>query len=445
MQISLKFLGSRTLTSKFIVLTSLAILGLFIALFVYKFFRLALTIPLLLVGASSLLIGFAIRTLPSGNSPTTLEKTLKAIRVLAIFSGLIFVMLSFGFILINLIAFASASKTDESNRYKNLGRYSRDNSSFWLRDELLGYKYKQGEKGITSRSVLVDQKDIVKDVIYDVTYNIDESGNRISGYPEDYDRSAVFVGGSFTFGEGLQDSESLPSFFALKSGFRAYNLGMHGYGPHQGLMQLSHPELRKERFGSEKIDIVFYRFIVDHISRVAGYSSWDPIGPCYQLNENNTLDYVGNFEECKSSLKTVLIDPVLKKLSTSNELWTTRISKKLLNYRPSQISENDLQNFIAVVKAMKEESFQMGAEFVVLIEDVYIQKSDNQIICKINKTASQVSKMLEREGVTALPFSSFYSSGECVNGEYVIRPFVDNHPSRTANERWSDQILKFVD
>ena len=447
MRLFRKLRASKSFNFRFFIFVFWAVLGVLFASIAYKYFRLALTIPLLLVGGSFLLAGYAIGAFCSGYSSQAPVKYLKALRVSAILLGVTCVILSLGFSVFNLITYfwSPTSAAGQSYKRKNLGRYLKDNSSFWLSDALLGYKYKYNEKGITSRSVLVNQDDLVEDIIYDVTYNIDESGNRTSVYPRNYARSAVFVGGSFTFGEGLEDSESLPSLFALKSGFKVYNLGMHGYGPHQGLMQLSHPELRKKRVGSEKIDIVFYRFIVDHVSRVAGYSSWDPLGPCYRLDEKQSLKHVGSFEECKSPLKAVLVEPVLKRLSSSNEPWTSSVATKLINYRPAGSSQKELQTFLAVVSAMRDASSVLGAKFVVLVEDVEIQRLDNERkTCRINQNADQIVEQFKEEGIEFLRFSEFYSSNDCVNGDYVIRPFEDNHPSRAANQEWSSQLLRFV-
>ena len=274
----------RKLNSRFIAFAFLAILGIFAAIVIYKYFRLMLTLPLLLLGASLLFLGIAIASMRLGGPSEKIFKVLKIVQALFVFFGLVSVMISVAFSFLNLLTyFSSLTRVErQAMKMKNLGRYSSDNSTFWLPDALLGYSYKPSEKEITSKYVLVDEMNSIKDILYDVTYNIDDFGNRVSLSPvrQKYGRTAIFVGGSFAFGEGVEDSETLPSLFALKSGLRAYNLGMHGYGAHQALMQLSNSDLLEKRVDSQKVDIVFYRFIVDHVSRVAGYSSWDSLGPC---------------------------------------------------------------------------------------------------------------------------------------------------------------------
>lgn len=441
--------GSRTSNSRFFAFVFLAVLGVFAAILVYKYLRLVLTIPLLLFGVSLLFLGIAIASVRLGESSKKIAKSLKIAQALIVFFGLLAVMISVAFSFLNLLAyFSGPTKAGRQGlRPKNLGRYLSDNSTFWLSDNLLGYSYKPNEKGITSKSVHVDEANSIKDILYDVTYNIDEFGNRVSLSParQRYGRSAVFVGGSFAFGEGLEDSETLPSLFALKSGFKAHNLGMHGYGPHQALMQLSSPALRKKRISSSKVNFVFYRFIVDHVSRAAGYSSWDPLGPCYRLDDDQVLQYLGSFEECKSPLKAILVEPALKRLSSSSEPWTSSVAKKLINYRPAGSSKKELLTFMAVVNAMRDASSLLGARFVVLVEDVDIGQLDKkQKVCRKNEYAAEIARQLKSEGITVLSFSEIYLPNVCVNGDYVIRPFEDSHPSKAANKVWSTRLLDFV-
>ena len=81
------------------------------------------------------------------------------------------------------------------------------------------------------------------EVVYDVVYNFDSHGLRMT--PPDGESGGeciLFFGGSFAFGQGVADHETLPSLVGQKTGgrFRAYNVGFHGYGPHQMLYALEH-------------------------------------------------------------------------------------------------------------------------------------------------------------------------------------------------------------
>ena len=225
MKVSGSLSSIRNLNSRFFAFVFLTVLGIFVAILVYKYFRLVLTLPLLLLGASLLFLGIAIASMRFGGASKKIVKSLKVVQALLVFFGLLAVMISVAFSFLNLLAYFSSLARAERQGLKmmNLGRYSSDNSTFWLPHSLLGYSYKPSEKGITSKYVAVDEINSIKDILYDVTYNIDDFGNRVSLSParQNNGRSVIFVGGSFTFGEGLEDSETLPSLFALKSGLRA--------------------------------------------------------------------------------------------------------------------------------------------------------------------------------------------------------------------------------
>ena len=95
----------------------------------------------------------------------------------------------------------------------------------------------------------VTSKKMIKDgqVFYDVTYTINKYGLRVS--PHDLKenitntynfKNILFFGGSFTFGEGVNDDENLPWKIEKKSNYKlkSYNFGFHGYGSHQMLRTL---------------------------------------------------------------------------------------------------------------------------------------------------------------------------------------------------------------
>ena len=86
-------------------------------------------------------------------------------------------------------------------------------------------------------------KIVGNDRVYDVTYSTDSHGFRVT---PGFDPGAsiagtiAFFGGSFVFGEGLDDNETLPYHLAAHLGFRyrIVNAGFSGYGPHQMLRLL---------------------------------------------------------------------------------------------------------------------------------------------------------------------------------------------------------------
>ncbi len=107
--------------------------------------------------------------------------------------------------------------------------------------------------------------------------------------------NVVFFGGSYTFGEGVGDHETMPYFFAKEGDgkFNVYNLGFHGYGPHQMLRALETERLKTIVDGP--VHLVIYQGIQSHVDRVAGNTFWDHYGPKYMLMPDGSVRYQGPF------------------------------------------------------------------------------------------------------------------------------------------------------
>lgn len=193
-----------------------------------------------------------------------------------------------------------------------------DNSAeYSMPDDLLG---SVPIKNI-SKSVSRYYKD---DLLYSVKYTIDDKGMRISTPSNEVNfkdqKCVIFFGGSFTFGHGVNDDQSLPYLISkLSDGkFETFNLAFNGYGPHQMLAILEN-SLEKEA-----IDCVpqyaIYTGIINHVRRTGG-EGVDKHGPRYVFNSDGQIVRDGNFDsdgmKTDKSFKDGYINIPLKILSKS--------------------------------------------------------------------------------------------------------------------------------
>ncbi|MGA7385265.1 MAG: SGNH/GDSL hydrolase family protein [Methylocella sp.] len=131
--------------------------------------------------------------------------------------------------------------------------------------------------------------------VYSVDYTIDSNLLRETRSAET-GPTIVFFGDSFTFGEGLNDADTLPQLFADSLGRkqRVLNLGFSGYGPQQFLA-----ELQTGRFdgviGAQPRLFIFMT-TAGHAARTACKSSWVVRGPRYAL-ENGQVALKGACDE----------------------------------------------------------------------------------------------------------------------------------------------------
>ncbi len=87
------------------------------------------------------------------------------------------------------------------------------------------------------------------------------------------DQFAVFFGCSFTFGDGLNDDETMPYYFEkLNPGFRSYNYAFFGYSTRHMLTWIDKFELGKQI--AEKKGIGVYVYITDHVNRNTPSAGW---------------------------------------------------------------------------------------------------------------------------------------------------------------------------
>jgi hypothetical protein len=84
---------------------------------------------------------------------------------------------------------------------------------------------------------------------------------------------ALFLGCSYTYGDGVSDDETMPYFFEQKSPIHlAQNYGFMGYSPLHSLAIFQHRNLRKEV--KEPQGFAVYTYINDQIDRVIPASRW---------------------------------------------------------------------------------------------------------------------------------------------------------------------------
>ncbi len=132
------------------------------------------------------------------------------------------------------------------------------------------------------------------------TYTFDTFGRRYT--PQKFDHkhiSTLFFGCSFTYGDGVNDAETLPSqYAALDTISNVYNYALDGWGPQQTLQQLTHRDLVAETHSDTALGI--YVWIDDHLRRAALFKShylgWTQYFPCFILDKDSLI-YKGNFEK----------------------------------------------------------------------------------------------------------------------------------------------------
>ncbi len=154
------------------------------------------------------------------------------------------------------------------------------------------------------------------EVVFDVVYTLDANHLRVSNAPDSKASPTgpcvLFFGGSYMYGEGVEDDETLPWRVGLRARAQTVNFGFQGYGPHQMLAAIESGHVA--RVVDCKPTHVIYQAIVDHVNRAAGIAYWDRHGPRYRLAADGTAVRDGNFDDDVGRFAQLLWDQSQKSL-----------------------------------------------------------------------------------------------------------------------------------
>ncbi len=291
-----------------------------------------------------------------------------------------------------------------------------------IKDDILGYSQK-------GKNFNADYIKIVNgDTSIHVNYSI-RNGKRVVGNLEtDTSRIPIyFLGCSFTFGECLNDEETLPYLFHQKNkiNYNTFNYGLHGYGPHQSLATIQSEIIKKHPI--HKKGVAFYSFIPDHFKRAAGYAPWDEHGPFYEI-QGDSLIYKGSFS---SNLKFQKRNPLLKKLNIiwkNSNIYKSKIEPLQLNLKP-----HDIERVFLIIKKMHNGLKTKNIDFIIFIDPFYSTEDSNY--------SDLISYLSENK----IPFIEGKNSMKITNenhAEYYIKG--DVHPTKKYNQEVAELFSTYL-
>lgn len=209
-----------------------------------------------------------------------------------------------------------------------------------------------------------------KPLVYDVTYHIDNQGHRVTSGTYDLPK-ILLLGGSFTFGEGVEDQEAYPAL--LGEAFPEYkivNAGVSAWGTGQALL-----ELEEELATHDDIELVAYGFIAAHVERNSVRRSWlkhlaatrNFKNPRFEL-EGETLIYKGLADpqqdgmEAGPALDQQEFDLTMAMLAEMQAICEAANAPFLVVFLPDNAVDQDLSQAIAA---------RIGADNLVDIQDLF--------------------------------------------------------------------------
>lgn len=307
---------------------------------------------------------------------------------------------------------------------KKSGSYYETEAFKAIVDPILGYSL--GNKSFTADAIAYAGDSLS----YAVKYTI-QQGNRQSTYPpvKAQDSIAIFIGDSFTFGEGVNDNETLPHYFRLKSKhtYNVFNYGFHGYASHQALAIIENRILKDTTLDHTQKKLVIYSFIPDHYRRAAGHASWDTKGPLYEMEDGQIL-LKGSFDENQSPIFRNRFFKILSSIYKQSNIYQ-------VNSRSSEkwIKEKDYERVYGIIIKMNELLTEKGYDFYVILDPYY---------SKNHKTYSALINKLNQHQINYFLGEDCMPNIEEEQDLYYIK--YDKHPNRLYNETLANCFYNFI-
>ena len=290
--------------------------------------------------------------------------------------------------------------------------YKTNSSKYY--EYIPGFGYRPSEGKYSFRKISEKEE-----MIYDVSYTIGSDGYRLDVPSTNYD---IFIyGGSFTFGEGLDDNETLSYFLKEKHGFTSKNLGIHGYGLHHALYNIQHGKTFKNNGG---LNILLTTPL--HALRSSCKETFTVGSPRYVL-DNNKIELKG---VCTKSSKKGIVELILDR---------SRIFKIIKgSISPSKkILDNDIELYLSITKEIAKLTRSKGGKLIIAFIDapkILLTKcnySNDSIIAEMKQIADGFVNVTLAE------------SWEKISSEYYIHE-LDKHPSAFANRVRSNLIANKI-
>jgi hypothetical protein len=283
------------------------------------------------------------------------------------------------------------------------------------RDPDLGYRLR---RGASFRAVKGYSPD---DVCYDVHYRIDEHGRRTVGRQRSADRpTAVLFGGSFAFGEGLRDEETLQARLSDVADVVSY--ATPGYGPQHMLAKIQQGTLAGEIGAAWAIGV--YLMPPFHVARASAHSNqaWLFSSPHYHLDSEGVLRRAGSFWTGRY-LVTRLYHWHAKAKSRSALLQVLGVDL------PLRTSEREVRLAASIVRESgRAFAAEMHGPLVVVLHPWWSREGSRRHLAMLRE-------LLPGPGLVLLDFSDWPLGA----GDF-IRPGCDQHPSAAFTERLAERL-----
>jgi hypothetical protein len=265
-------------------------------------------------------------------------------------------------------------------------------------------------------------KSIGSESVYRCRVTVDSNGLRVSPASNAADPEAVlFFGNSCTFGEGVDDSLTLPyQFGTMKSDrYQVYNFGVSGYGPHHMLAQL------ESGFVDEVVQepvkhIILQVLYPEHVYRILGYYEWNSRSPEYKPDSLGYPVFKGLYCDNRTP-------------ATGLRFWKYSATLRYLHSRNAPLSRQDKELFAGIILKAKQYTDRQfnHPEFHLLLWD-WSDGGDASLFDQLRKAGIQI-----HDAKSIFP-------GDPASPKFRISRW-DTHPNALAYKLMAEFLMEHAD
>jgi hypothetical protein len=265
------------------------------------------------------------------------------------------------------------------------------------------------------------------DTLYNTHYTIlPDSDTHGFAYPmrmgykaESGDSEIVFMGCSFTLGEGLDDDQTLAYQYGRLTNTNTLIRACNGLGTHQVYT------LFKEKYSNRDNNgrVFVYSFFSQHLFRALGLYSWNIAGPRYVL-AGDSLVNKGPWYRNRSSISRL---PHYASFLGTFTFIRDKLDEIVLNDRLRKITAEDIAPMYAMIVDMAASIRRSGGKLIILDWNAPGVKTGSNIVDK-DIEENKVAKLIAPFRGQVLRVSAVIGS----QPQFYIPH--DGHPSALANK-----------
>lgn len=244
----------------------------------------------------------------------------------------------------------------------------------------------------------------------------------------------VFLGCSITFGEGLQDNETMAYKTGKGLSQNAVNLGLSGYGTQQAY------SIFMNRYKGKKDGVkrtFIYSFIPDHILRAKCIYPWNLHDPYYTV-QGDSLHLEGKAQKHSKYAGNYTFAKYLSVYNTFTFV-TDIVTSSMIAKADKDVTNEDYQRVFYMLRDMRREMEANGDRLVIIYWNKYQwrDKDDSKIVdrARIEKELEQ----LNSGNSMVLPVSEAFD----INDANFFFKY-DGHPTAVANQKLTDLLLQHL-